>query len=744
MLPETQPRYRPLLALLLAAVGLPLAVFFGFDLGVPTGKDAPKTFLGGSAGLDGREKEARGLAITLAPGAASEAEAVAEEEARADRLERALLERLGIGEGADPQGVGGEGIHRAVRHDGVWFPVFTMAGGSGRLPGRGGGGENELPLYITSGSPPRYRVGEAVSYQFEAVGGVEPRVWEIAIDAPGFTIDPGTGLFTGGSEIELALDLEVFVRDAEGAEDSASYTLVIDQGQPLAIETATLPEGVTGEAFVADLSASGGLAPYRWSAPGGLPEGFGLDVDSGRLAGVSSVGVDREIEIRVVDAGGEERLASFPLRIASTMQFLTPRQLPTASPGSPWRQEFRVEGGVPPYQYRIAGGNLPFGADGLTWNLSIDGVLEGIAPVVESAHRFTVEVADSSGVIEGKEFLLPVRRLLIVVPSREKAGLAWSPGELGRQFGAVIAGVTVTRSESPDPDAPGLVVYQGGGSNFVDRGLATGGVYHYALHVHPASGGEPVEFGRASARILPFTRGRASAGVSADAFADTVKVFRPLAGGGHGAGFLPHNVTGPPDGRGTHAPASLAGEVLSLHARDAEFSLSPDAAGGSVVLAFEDNIVELGPGEDFTVFENVFFIGGDPNRRFMEPAIVSVALFEGEWFRFPIDVVPPAGPSSTPMEMDPFYYNRGFAGRNATTGDDPTDPARSGGDSFDIDQLGISGLTWIRYIRIQSTGHQAIRDDFGGDPVRHLDMLGSISGEGSSGFDLDAVSAVNY
>ena len=745
MAPDSRSTVRLTIAILVALVGLPLAAFLGFDV-VKTTKDRQlETYSGIATGSADGAAEKSERAITLDPQSAKEAEDAAEEEALAEAFEQALLSRLGIEEDAEPEGVGGEGIHRAVRHDGVWFPVFTFGGASGAdADGRAGSKENELPLYITSASPPRYEVGESIAYLFEAIGGVEPYTWEIAIATEGFAIDPESGLFVGSSETELAATLDVFVRDAEGARDSATYTLTIDQGQPLVMETTALPEGVAGENYETVFSASGGLEPYRWSAPGGLPDGFTFEETTGRLWGVSAIGFDHEIEFRVTDAGGEERSALLPLRIASTIEFVTPRQLPPASPGSPWRQAFEVEGGVAPYEFRLASGDLPWGPGGMPWGLSGEGILEGVAPGIESTHRFTIEVADSAGAIESKDFVLPIRSLLTVVPSREKAGLAWSPTELSRQFGESLAGVTVTRSESPDPDGPAVVVYQGAGNNFVDRGLRTGGAYHYALYVHPANGAEPVEFGRESIQVLPFTRDRANRGVNADPFADAVKVFRPLAEGGHGSGFVPLNVTGPPDGRGTYAPASAAGEVLSLHARDAEFSLPLESAGGSVVLSFEDNIIELGPGEDFTVFENVFFINGDPNQRFMEPAIVSVALFEGEWFRFPIDVVPPAGPSSTPVEMDPFYYNRGFAGRNATTGSDPTDPARSGGDAFDVNELGIAGLTWIRYIRIQSTGHQAIRDDFGGDPVRHLQMLDSISGEGSSGFDLDAVSAVNY
>jgi hypothetical protein len=155
-----------------------------------------------------------------------------------------------------------------------------------------------------------------------------------------------------------------------------------------------------------------------------------------------------------------------------------------------------------------------------------------------------------------------------------------------------------------------------------------------------------------------------------------------------------------------------------------------------------DNIIEDGPGADFTVFENVFFVRGNPNNRFMEPAIVSVALFEEQWHRFPVDVVPMSG--TLPDEKNPSYYARGFAGRNATTGDDPTDPARSGGDAFDLSDLHVPDLSWVRFIKIEAAGHKAIVDDTGFDPVKHNAETGALSGDQKSGFDLDAVSAVNY
>jgi hypothetical protein len=732
---------RTLAVLMMAAVGLPMTIFLAFEIAGPGSGEVLRTWLGGRDKASSNRVET-GKAITLRGGAnggggADALDDKADAESLADAaLRAAILARFGgvIPDAID--GVGGEGIHQAVRIGGAWIPLFAGAG----LGLDVGGDPNRVPLFITTGSPPRCRAGDAVAYPFQAIGGAPPYRWEMSLDAPGFRLDPETGLLTGMAAAPFAASLAVTVRDAEGAEDSALYTLAADEGEPLAILTAELPIGAAGVGYSAEISATGGLPPYAWSSPVGLADGFFIDPSSGRLSGISETGLDQEIECRVTDAGGAEATRRLRLVVTSDLDILNPSNLRPASPESPYRLRFEAEGGMPPLTWRLASGSLPIGADGVPWALSPEGDLAGLGTQLEGSHQFVFEVTDSRGATARKEFRLATRRLLTVVPSREKAGLAWSPREVEQAVGARVGGVTITRSGSPDPLAPGAIVYQGTGSNFVDRGLATGRSHTYALFAHPA-GGDPVEIGRSTIRILPFTLSRGVPGQSADPHADAVKVFRPLASGGYGAAFLPMNVTGPPSGGGTFAPASQPSEVLSLHAR-AGVSLAD--SGGSIVLSFEDNIVELGPGEDFTVFENVFFIGGDPDQRFMEPAIVSVALFDGEWHRFPIDVVPPSGASSTPMTMDPYYYNRGFAGRNATTGGAPTNPASSGGDSFDVDHLGVPGLTWIRYIRIQSTGHRVLRDDFGGDVVEHTDLLGSLSGSGNSGFDLDAVTAIRY
>ncbi|HXR31905.1 MAG TPA: Ig domain-containing protein [Solirubrobacterales bacterium] len=54
---------------------------------------------------------------------------------------------------------------------------------------------------------------------------------------------------------------------------------------PLAVTTNTLPAGVAGAPYEAQVEATGGTPPYRWSATG-LPPGLSIDQASGRITGI--------------------------------------------------------------------------------------------------------------------------------------------------------------------------------------------------------------------------------------------------------------------------------------------------------------------------------------------------------------------------------------------------------------------------------------------------------------------------
>jgi hypothetical protein len=158
-------------------------------------------------------------------------------------------------------------------------------------------------------------------------------------------------------------------------------------------------------------------------------------------------------------------------------------------------------------------------------------------------------------------------------------------------------------------------------------------------------------------------------------------------------------VLGPPQGKGEQA-GSL--DVLSL------------GAGGQIVLGFEPRAIADGPGADLVVFENAFWAGGDPSAVFADPGEVAVSTDGEDWHAFACD---PQGDGAGAFP--------GCAGWTPTQRYEPgelvpLDPELSGGDAFDLAELGLSSARFVR--------------------IRDL----SAAGEGpSAGFDLDAVGLVH-
>ncbi|HET7539290.1 MAG TPA: hypothetical protein VFK05_05440 [Polyangiaceae bacterium] len=179
-------------------------------------------------------------------------------------------------------------------------------------------------------------------------------------------------------------------------------------------------------------------------------------------------------------------------------------------------------------------------------------------------------------------------------------------------------------------------------------------------------------------------------------FATSVESFTPGPGPTFGQDELPAIVLGPPKGAG---PINGSLDVATL------------GNGGSITLGFAPSFIVDGPGPDFIVFENAFYVNGDPNLPYAELASVEVSD-DGQHFQaFPCTAS--EAPFGDCAGWHPVYAN---ADENAI---DATDPAVAGGDAFDLAEL---GLTRAQYLRITD----------------RADLTGT-----NGTFDLDAVSIVN-
>lgn len=144
--------------------------------------------------------------------------------------------------------------------------------------------------------------------------------------------------------------------------------------------------------------------------------------------------------------------------------------------------------------------------------------------------------------------------------------------------------------------------------------------------------------------------------------------------------------------------------------------------GGYITLEFHGYYPVDGEGPDLTIFENPLL--SSTHNLFAERAEVSVSQDGHKYFSFECDV------------FDPDFIYEGCAGVNLVNMNaDWLNPSISGGDTFDLADLDLS---YIRFIRIKD-----LNTCMPGDPTYSTDGSELCEAQGKEGFDLDALVILN-
>jgi hypothetical protein len=133
--------------------------------------------------------------------------------------------------------------------------------------------------------------------------------------------------------------------------------------------------------------------------------------------------------------------------------------------------------------------------------------------------------------------------------------------------------------------------------------------------------------------------------------------------------FFPQNIFG--------EPSKYASETVPASSNEQIQSLGMD---GEIIVGFNNKLLINGDEADFTIFENVF-INPITGGYFAEPAKVAVSRDGINYYEFKYD-------SNT---------LKGLAGITPTYGDKNSyNPEESGGDSFDLSDVGIDTIAYIK------------------------------------------------
>jgi uncharacterized repeat protein (TIGR01451 family) len=254
-------------------------------------------------------------------------------------------------------------------------------------------------LYVYTKTIPNGRVDDAYTATVTASLGKPPYEWRLESGnlPPGLNLNSSStvatidGTPTNPGTYEFTLE----VSDTGTPVKHATRPFSVEIYGDVTIQTTDLEPAVKGEDYSESIVVTGGDLPYTWNIiDGELPEGLTLTTSSGHISGITDleIGHSSVFTVRVTDSGAPSDYDEKELVI----QVIGPLTIVTdtiqgALQYSAYQATLEGEGGVSPYIWSIASGNLP---EGIT--LSPDtGVLSG-TPVSCGDFGFTVKLEDSS------------------------------------------------------------------------------------------------------------------------------------------------------------------------------------------------------------------------------------------------------------------------------------------------------------------------------------------------------------
>jgi hypothetical protein len=246
---------------------------------------------------------------------------------------------------------------------------------------------------------PAAQTNTAYSMQLSVTGG-SGVTWSVSSGSlpAGITLNPSTGLISGTPTQTGNSTFQVKASDPSGRSDVQTYTLtVVDK---LTIANAPAQVGEVGLLFSFKPNATGGRAPYKWSATG-LPAGLTLDEATGAIAGTPTAPGAATVKLTTTDTLGLTTTVDVHVVVAAELTFVK-KALPPAKAGRAYAARLTVTGGVRPLTWKATGAPT-----GLRLNART-GIFSG-TPRKAGTYRITVRVTDKLGVQSKSTLVLKVR-----------------------------------------------------------------------------------------------------------------------------------------------------------------------------------------------------------------------------------------------------------------------------------------------------------------------------------------------
>jgi hypothetical protein len=253
---------------------------------------------------------------------------------------------------------------------------------------------------------PDATLGVAYSQRLLPTGGEGNYIFTITRGTPA----PGINLAASGAVTGTPTQPGTFsfsVRLTDGTLLIEKQVTLLVQSADITVTPAKLPDAYVTQAYSQTLSATGGLAPYRFQiASGSLPPGLALS-SAGLLTGAATAAGSFTFGVQITDATQKQSVQNFtlPVRQAVVLPFSS---LQDATQGEPYSATLQASGGLAPFTYRVQDGALPTGL-----SLSAAGQIAG-TPTATGEFRFTIQASDANLKTASNTYILSVIPALVI------------------------------------------------------------------------------------------------------------------------------------------------------------------------------------------------------------------------------------------------------------------------------------------------------------------------------------------
>ncbi|MET3664717.1 putative Ig domain-containing protein [Caulobacter sp. 1776] len=157
-------------------------------------------------------------------------------------------------------------------------------------------------LVITTSTLPTPVLGAAYGETISSSGGVAPVTFAVSAGGlpAGLSLNASTGAITGAPTTAGAYAFTISATDNNGVTATQAYSGAIAVQLTVA---ASLGPAVVGQTYAGNVGASGGKAPYGFSAAG-LPSGLTLNASTGAVTGAPAMAGSYSVTVHVSDADG--------------------------------------------------------------------------------------------------------------------------------------------------------------------------------------------------------------------------------------------------------------------------------------------------------------------------------------------------------------------------------------------------------------------------------------------------------